>query len=130
MPNLPVTVEIPASASRVYQYLRNRYNSETFRNASLAARGYLAEIHRVEEQENRKLRFWVAARDTLLRFRISGWRWEYALEAIDEGKTRVTITYRWGIFLSFITLWTARHQAGSELLETVMALEALAQPPG
>jgi hypothetical protein len=126
MPSVSATVEFPVPASRIYEYLRTRYQSETFRTACLASKGHVPEIHLVEEVVNRKIRYWVAARDALLRLRLSGWRWEYDLEAAGETKTRVTITYRWGVFLSLITLFSARDQASNELVETVLALDALA----
>ena len=54
---------------------------------------------------------------------------EYDMIPAGDSLTQVNIWYRWGLFMSFITMFTVRHQAANELIETALALEALALDP-
>jgi hypothetical protein len=91
----------------------------------MATKGYVPEIHRIEEQANQRLKFSVAGRDSLLRCRTPGWKWEYRLSSFANEKTKVVITYQWGIGLALLSAFTARAQAANEIVETALALHAL-----
>ena len=126
MPTVYGELEIACPTGEVYAYLRGRYETHVFRSICMMAKGYVPEIHCVEEQENERLSFSVASRDSLLRFTTGSWTWTYQLTRLDTDRTKVAITYRWGILLSLLSLFTVRHQAANELIETAMALDALA----
>lgn len=124
MPSVSVSVEFPASASTIYQYLRNRYDSETYKSASRQAIGYIPPVARLEDVPDARLRFTVS--DDSLGVSINAWTWTYDVQAAGD-RTRVTIEYTWSWVLSVLSLWTVRRQAANEIVETVMALEGLDQ---
>ena len=92
----------------------------------MTTKGYVPEIQCLEEQANERLFFAVAGRDSLLHFKVKGWKWEYRLSVIGDEGTKVGITYRWGIGFSLLSAFTARFQAANEIAETALALHALA----
>jgi hypothetical protein len=92
----------------------------------MMAKGYVPEVHCVEEQENERLSFSCAGRDSLLRFKTGSWTWTYQLTRLESDRTKVAITYQWSAWLSLLSVFTARLQAANELIETAMALDALA----
>lgn len=126
MPMVSAEVEVSRPVADVFRYLRDRYTSSTFRSVCMKAKGYVPECQCLEERENEHLVFWVAGRDGLLRFRISGWKWTYDLVPVGSDETRVAITYRWSPWVSLLSMFTARGQAANELTETALALDALA----
>jgi hypothetical protein len=91
----------------------------------MTTKDYVPEIQCLEEHANKKLVFWVAGSDSLLRFKVPGWKWEYRLSAIGDESTKVGITYQWGIGLSLLSAFTARFQAANEIVETALALHAM-----
>ena len=125
MPTVYGELEIACPTPQVYAYLRGRYNTPAFRSICMMAKGYVPEIHCVEEQENERLSFSVAGRDILLHFKTGSWTWTYELTRLESDRTKVAITYRWDIWLSLASLFTIRLQAAGELIATAMALEAL-----
>jgi hypothetical protein len=92
----------------------------------MMTKGYVPKIHCVEEQENERLSFSVAGRDSLFRFKLGSWTWTYQMTSLERDRTKVAITYQWSIWLSLLSMFTVRHQAANELIETAMALDALA----
>ena len=133
MPSLSTTIEVPVDLPVVYRYLRDRYDGEAYRFASLSVKGYVPSVMRVVEIDNRSLRFTVPGRDPLLRMPIGSWTWGYDIESAAAGRTRITIEYTWSVLLSVLSAWTVRHQAANEIAETALALQALAfgrdEPP-
>lgn len=125
MPSIKATIEMPLKASLVYQYLRERYDSDAYRSACLATKGYVPPVAKIEDIKDTFLRFCVPARDSLFRFSPGSWTWTYELESTNEEQTQVTIEYTWSWILSMLSFWTMRHQAANELAETVMAIEAI-----
>lgn len=126
MPTVYGELEIACPAAQVYAYLRDRYKTHVFRSVCMMTKGYVPDVHGIEEQENERLSFTVASRDSLLRFKTAGWTWTYHLTRLESDRTKVAITYQWGLLLSLLSMFTARGQAASELIETAMALDALA----
>ena len=126
MPSVEAVVEIAADARLVYQYLHDRYDGEAYIAASLASKGYVPRVKRLESVDGRRLVFRVAGRDALTKIPTSSWKWSYEVEGIGEARSRVTIRYPWSCLLSLISLWSARLHACNEMAETVMALEGLA----
>jgi hypothetical protein len=126
MPTVYGELEIDCPATQVYAYLRDRYKAHVFRSVCMMAKGYVPDIHCVEERDNERIAFSVAARDSLLHFKTGSWTWTYDLTRLESGRTKVAITYRWGILLALLSMFTVRHQAANEVVETAMALDALA----
>jgi len=126
MPSVQTTIELPLPPERVYQYLSTRYEGTQYRNASTATKGYVPAVKCLESISNQKLVFSVPGRDPLLRFSVGGWVWSYQIEQPSPNHSKVTIEYEWSYFMSFIGVGTTRHQACNELVETVLALAALA----
>ncbi len=122
-----ITVSLPAAP--IYDYLRHRYESRNYRQASLAVKGYQPAIECRREEQNRHLEFWVRGRDALLKFPTSSWTWTYDLKPISDSETEVEIGYRYPWPLAIMGFGTIAHQAGSEIIETVLALDALAVDP-
>jgi len=118
-------ISIARPVSQVYAYLKNRYNSDVFESICKMTKGYVPKVECLEEVEDERLSFRVPARDTVLLFRIGSWTWSYQLTAIGDGLTKVGITYEWGIWLDLVTMFTAKHQAANELVETALAIDAL-----
>lgn len=126
-------LEIACPAAQVYAYLRDRHKTHVYRSVCMMTKGYVPEIRCVAEQENERLSFSVAARDALFRFKTGSWRWTYELTRLEDDRTKVTITYQWSVLLSLLSAFTVRHQAANEVIETALALDALAgvrQAPG
>jgi hypothetical protein len=127
MPLVSATVVITKSCETIYCYLQGRYQGQQYRAASMATKGYVPELQCLSSEPNRKLVFQVAGRDPLLGS-VGGWKWEYELNPIGSEATQVLIRYSWGLGMSLLGGGTVHHQASNELVETVMALEALAFP--
>ena len=119
-------LEVGCPIAETYAYLKDRYKTDVYRSVCMMTKGYVPEIQTVEEQENKRLTFYVAGRDALLKFKTPGWRWTYELARLDDHKTKVALTYQWGLLLLLLSAFTIRHQAANELVETALALEALA----
>lgn len=130
MPTLEATVEIPLPPAVAYRYLHDRYDGEAYRSACVQTKKYVPPVARIGSVEGQELSFFVPARDSLLKFPISGWTWTYRIEDLGDGRSRITMRYRWSWMLSLLTMWTARSQAANEVVETVMALEGLAEATG
>ena len=126
MASLSTIIDVSVAIDRVYRYLRGRFDSDAYRAACEATLGYLPGVKCIEAVENKQLRFAAAGRDALHGFRIPGWSWSYDLSSGSDGKTRVTIQYQWTLLASVVSFWTARSQASKAIIDTVMALEALA----
>ena len=126
MPAVYGELEIPCPTGQVYAYLRDRYKTDIFRSVCMMTKGYVPEIQCVEQQENECLSFSVAARDSLLRFKTGSWAWTYQLTRLTDSRTKVAITYEWSVLLSLLSAFTIRHQATNDLIETALALDALA----
>lgn len=127
MPLVSTTVVIAKPCETIYRYLQGRYQGQQYRAASMATKGYVPEVQCLSAELNRKLAFQVASRDPLLGA-TSGWKWEYELNPVGNETTQVLIRYSWGLGMSLLGAGTIHHQASNELVETVMALEALAFP--
>lgn len=125
MPSVKATVEIPVETPVVYRYLRGRYRSENFQSASIAAKGYAPTVGKLQDIEDEFLQFRVAGRDSLTKIPTSSWTWSYDLQPTRAGRTKVTIEYQWSWVMSILSAGTAGQQAGNELAETVLALDAL-----
>jgi hypothetical protein len=119
-------VEIECPIEKVYDYLKNRFESEQYRSVCMMTKGYIPDINCMEEVENRHLAFYVAGRDSMLKFKIGNWQWRYNLYAVNETRTRIEVIYEWNLFMTIITCFTIRMQAANEIIETCLALEALA----
>jgi len=119
------TITIPVRSEVVYGYLRRRYEKESYKKACVDTKGYVPRVECCQDDDGRVLSFWVAGRDVLTGVAVSGWEWGYELTEIDEAKTEVRIWYKWGWTQAVLGLGSTRHQAGSEITETVLALEAL-----
>ena len=126
MPTVYGELEIACPTAQVYAYLRDRYKTDVFRSVCMMTKGYVPEVRCVEELEDERVSFSVAGRDSLLRINISSWVWTYQLTRLDDDRTTVVITYKWSVLLSLLSMFTARLQAANELVETALALEALA----
>ncbi|MEX0642504.1 MAG: hypothetical protein WD468_07375 [Pirellulales bacterium] len=126
MASLSTNIDVGVTIDRVYRYLRGRFDSDAYRAACEATLGYLPGVRCIEAAENKRLRFAVAGRDAHIGFRIPGWSWSYDLSSGPDGKTRVTIQYQWGLAASVVSAWTARSQASKAIIDTAMALDALA----
>lgn len=130
MPTLYAELEIACPAAKVYAYLRDRYKTHVFRSVCMMTKGYVPEIDCVEAQENQRLSFYVAGRDCLTRMKTGGWTWTYQLTRLDGDRAKVEITYRWSIAMALLSMFTIRHQAANEAVETAMALDGLATGNG
>lgn len=124
---ISTTVVIERSCETIYRYLQGRYQGQQYLAASMAIKGYIPEIQCLIAEPNRKLVFQVPGRDPVFGS-LSSWKWEYELNPSDNGATQVLIRYSWGLGMSILGAGTIRHQASNELVETVMALEALEFP--
>jgi hypothetical protein len=122
MPSVHATVEVPVESMRLYRYLRSRYDGEAYRAASMATLGYLPPVKCLEAIEGERLRFSFSFRDTLG----SGWTWTEELEPVDQARTRLTIHYQWSWVLWLMSGGTVRSRAAIHLMQTVLAVEALA----
>ena len=125
MPSVSASIEVAASADSIYQYLRARYDREAHRSTSFATKGYVPNIHCVEEVPNKRVAYHVAGRDPMLHVSFGGWNWSYDIEPLSPLVSRVTIRYHWSWMMALLGLGTMRHQAGNEITETAMALDAL-----
>jgi len=125
MPQIQTTITVAAPASQIYSFLRNRYDSENYKIASISTKGYVPKIRCLAEETDREISFTVPGRDPILRISIAGWSWSYHLEPAENSATKVTITYSWNWFTSILGAGTAKHQASNELVETVTAIDAL-----
>lgn len=94
MPTVHGELEIACPTARVYEYLSGRYKTQLFHCVCMMAKGYVPEIQCVEEQENKRLSFSVASRDSLFRFKIGSWTWTYDLTCLESGRTKIAITYQ------------------------------------
>lgn len=126
MSRVSPTLVYALPAKRIYDYLRHRYDGDVFREASMAAKGYVPPIELVEASEPAKLVFTVPGRDGLLELAVGSWSWGYNIEAITEGQAKVTIWYEWGLGTGILGAGTVKLQAANEVVETAMALDALA----
>jgi hypothetical protein len=125
MPSLTATVKVSAPAPLVFRYLSERYERPAHLEASMASKGYVAPIRRLECEEGQKLSFSCRGRDPVLRIWIGGWKWSYELASLDHSLTEVTIRYQWSWGMAILAAGTTKHQAANELTETAMALDAL-----
>ena len=62
MPTVYGELEIAWPTAQVYEYLRDRYKTHVFHSVCMMTKGYVPEVHCVEEQENERLVFSVAGR--------------------------------------------------------------------
>lgn len=122
MASIRATVEVPLGIEAVYGYLRNRYEGKIYLAACSAAVGYIPSITCLEVTENQSVSFHVRSR-----LRLSSWTWGYELEALGQECTKVTIWYKWRLLSELFTMGTTRQQAGNEIAQTALALEALSQ---
>ena len=125
MNRLETTISIERSLGDVYNYLKNRYNSEQYQKVSKEIKGYLPEIKILADNDANELTFEVAAVDAITKWRSSGWKWGYVLNAQEAGHTSITIWYEWSSMLNITTMGTAQMQAANEITDTILALEAL-----
>ena len=79
----------------------------------------------LEDVKNERLRFYGPGRDSLFNFSLGSWSWQYKFQSGKGEQTRVTIEYQWSVIMSAMSMWTVRYQASNELVETVIAIEAL-----
>ena len=123
-----ITIQVPQST--IFFYLRERYNTELYKNTGQESIGYVPMPLCIKEVPFSEIEFEVEGRDTIFSsLKVQGWRWGYQIQPDSEGKTKVTLWYKWGLLLTLITFGTARGQACNELLETALALLALSIDP-
>lgn len=127
MGKIKSTIKINKEVDGIYKYLKERYNSERFKKVSIDTKGYVPKIVLTEDEINSKLVFTAKGHDPLTKMKIGGWEWGYKLKKIQEKQTEISLYYEWNSIMSFLSLWTIKHQAANELTETVMALDALEQ---
>jgi len=127
MGEISTKIEINIKTDIVYENLKERYNSQRFKNASLETKGYIPPIILKENKENSKLVFTSKGHDSLTKMKIGGWQWSYDLKELDGNRTEVIISYEWSLFMTIMSFFTVKHQAANELCETVLSLDALEQ---
>ncbi len=120
------TITISTNCQKTYEYLRTRYDSEIHKSVSLATKGYIPPIIHVSEVKNERLAYKVAGHDYLLGS-LSNWEWGYELKVISDEITQVDIWYKWDLILAIFGIGTIGHQVANEMVETAMALDALAR---
>ena len=121
------SIQVPLPVEDVFDYLRSRYDSRDYREASAATKGYVPRIECVDEEENRRVEFKVPGRDPFLHICIAGWRWGYRFYPLTSSETQVEIWYRWGLWQAVLGAGTIGHQAANEITEAVLALDALSR---
>ena len=126
MPIVEHTTDVSCSLSRVYQYLRFRYDGAPYRVACREVMGYIPPVVCEDAIEDRSVEFSVSGYDPLFRLRIGGWKWRYRLERLDESNTRLTISYHWHWFFALLGFGMIRQQARNALARDVLTMQALA----
>ena len=128
MSNISATIEISAETSRVFHYLKTRYDGLPYRLACVEIQERIPRIACLESVENQLLRFSVPGREPLLHLNIGAWQWSYQLIELADSKTKITIDYQWHWFTDFLGLGSIKHQAANALIDDVLALQALCLP--
>ncbi|MBL4745532.1 MAG: hypothetical protein JKY08_04120 [Flavobacteriaceae bacterium] len=127
MGKVSTVIELDLEIGVIYKYLENKYHSERYKKACIAVKGYIPDIELLESMDDEKLLFKVKGYDPLLRIHMGSWKWSYTLKELGEYKTAVTFCYEWSVLMELFSLGTIKSQAGNELVESVLALEALEQ---
>jgi hypothetical protein len=127
MGKIKTIIEINMGIDVIYKNLKERYNSERFKKASIDTLGYVPQVKLIEDEVNSRIVFAAKANDTLTNIKLGGWKWGYLLQEIGENRTEVTIFYQWKFLMVLFSMGTIKHQAANELTETVMALDSLEQ---
>jgi len=125
MGKIKAVVEFDMKIEDIYNDLKNRYRTERFKKVSMDVKGYCPKIKLLNSEENSKLFFSVKGYDPLIKIHIGSWQWAYLLKEIGENKTELTVYYKWSFFMTLASLGTVKHQAGNELIETIIALDSL-----
>ena len=126
MPNINATVTVPVGVSRVYSYLRKRYDSKPYRMACKKTLGYVPPIACDTDVTDSELVFTTPGRDVITKSSIGGWTWHYRLESLNTAETKISIEYRWGLFMSLLGFGTIKPQAANSLTDDILAIQALA----
>ncbi len=126
MPNINATVTVPVEISKVYTYLRSRYESKQYRVACKETLGYVPPIACDTDVADSELTFTAPGRDLVTKSNIGGWSWHYRLESLAATETKISIEYRWGRFMGLFGLGTIKHQAANSLTDDILAIQALA----
>lgn len=125
MGKVKTVIEFDLKIEDIYNNLKNRYETERFKKVSIEVKGYCPSIKLLKSEANSKLIFSVQGYDPLLKINIGSWQWGYLLKEIGDNKTELTIFYKWNLLMTLLSMGTIKHQAGNELIETVMALDSL-----
>jgi hypothetical protein len=125
MGKISTKLEINIEIDVVYNNLKNRYNSERFKKASIDTKGYVPPIELIKNEVNSKLIFKAKGSDPLTKMKIGEWKWSYDFRDLGEKRTEIIISYEWSSLMEFLTLFTIKHQAANELTETVLSLDSL-----
>lgn len=127
MGKVTAVITLNMDSQKVYKYLKDRYDSERYKQACIDTKGYVPPIKLVENEVNSKLKFTVMGYDALLKMHMGSWTWTYRLKEIDAHKAELTLSYQWSFLMTLLAMGTIKSQATNELVETVLALDALEQ---
>ncbi|MDA9070911.1 MAG: hypothetical protein ACKVK4_08160 [Flavobacteriales bacterium] len=125
MGKISTKLEINIEIDVVYNNLKNRYNSERFKKASIDTKGYVPPIELIKNEVNSKLVFKAKGTDSLTKMKIGEWKWSYDFRDLGEKRTEIIISYEWSSLMEFLSFFTIKHQAANELTETVLSLDSL-----
>jgi len=127
MGKISTKLEFNIEIEVIYENLKERYNSERFKKASIDTKGYIPPIVLVNNETNSRLTFTAKGHDPLTKMKIGGWEWNYYFKDLGNKRTEVKISYEWSSMMTFLSFFTIKHQAANELIETVLSLDSLEQ---
>ncbi|ESA35551.1 hypothetical protein N836_11170 [Leptolyngbya sp. Heron Island J] len=123
-----ITIQVPQST--IFFYLREKYNTQLYKNTFQELIGFAPMPLCIKEVPFSEIEFKDECMNTMSSsFKVQGWRWGYQIQPDSDGKTKVTLWYKWGLLLTLLTFGTAGGQACNELAETALALLALSIDP-
>ena len=127
MGKISTTLQFNIEIDVMYKNLKERYNSERFKKASIDTKGYVPPVVLVSNETNSKLTFIAKGHDPITKLKFGSWQWNYHFKDLGKGRTEVEISYKWNSMMTFLTFFTVKHQAANELTETVLSLDSLEQ---
>ncbi len=130
MGKISTTLEFNREIDVIYENLKERYNSERFKKASIDTKGYIPQVVLVNNEINSKLTFTTKGHDPITKLKIGSWEWNYHFKDLGNRRTEVEISYKWSFMMDLLCLFTTKHQAASEITETVLSLDSLEQNGG
>ena len=89
MGKISTKLEINIEIDVVYNNLKNRYNSERFKKASIDTKGYVPPIELIKNEVNSKLVFKAKGTDSLTKMKIGEWKWSYDFRDLGEKRTYI-----------------------------------------